>query len=154
VRYLWASRPLDPDAVRAANDAVRGETGGRSLTMNDSDPALREKWMAAYQHAGGKVTVVDTEALSDPCSPVKPCGCKPIASLEILSVEFTSDHRLLKNEATKWTDTGSPYPVPQWVKGGDSQSPIRHTMDKQIAAKVKSRCRQWMLVRSPVRYSG
>ena len=47
-------RPLDPKAVAAANASVAGETGGRQLTMEPKDAALRKKWVAAYLAAGGK----------------------------------------------------------------------------------------------------
>lgn len=47
-------RPLDPQAVQAANAAVAAETGGRALTMEPADGALRRKWVDAYLGAGGK----------------------------------------------------------------------------------------------------
>jgi hypothetical protein len=49
-----AKRPLNPDAVQAANAALADETGGRQLTMGPEDGALRKKWMDAYLAAGGK----------------------------------------------------------------------------------------------------
>jgi hypothetical protein len=47
-------RPLDPNAVKAANAALMAETGGRQLTMEPEDGELREKWVDAYLAAGGK----------------------------------------------------------------------------------------------------
>jgi len=47
-------RPLDPNAVKAANAALKAETGGRQLTMEPEDTALREKWVDSYLAAGGK----------------------------------------------------------------------------------------------------
>jgi polyhydroxyalkanoate synthesis regulator phasin len=47
-------RPLDPKAVKAANEALKAETGGRPLTMEPEDAALRKKWVDAYLKAGGK----------------------------------------------------------------------------------------------------
>ena len=47
MRYERATRPLDMDAVAAANEAVRAETGGRPLTNQPEDFALRKKWMEA-----------------------------------------------------------------------------------------------------------
>lgn len=49
-----ATRPLNVEAVKAANAAVAGETGGRPLTMGPEDATLRKKWMDAYIAAGGK----------------------------------------------------------------------------------------------------
>jgi len=50
-----AVKPLDPEAVKAANAAIAAETGGRALTMGPEDAELRKKWMDAYVAAGGKV---------------------------------------------------------------------------------------------------
>jgi len=63
--YRRAKRPLNPDAVAAADRAIAAETGGRSLTLGPSDAALRKKWMDAYIAAGGQ------------CEPVKKGGKKP-----------------------------------------------------------------------------
>lgn len=49
-------RPLDPAAVRAANEklwADHPELGGRQLTMAPDDAAYREAWIAAYAEASG-----------------------------------------------------------------------------------------------------
>ena len=46
-----SKKKLNPAAVRAANDAVKSETGGRSLTMDPKDAALRKKWMDAFKKA-------------------------------------------------------------------------------------------------------
>lgn len=48
-------RPLDPEAVKAANAAMMAETGGRQLTMGAEDAELRKKWTDAYLAAGGKL---------------------------------------------------------------------------------------------------
>lgn len=46
--------PLNPLAVYAANKALERETGGRPLTMEPQDAALRKKWVDAYLSAGGQ----------------------------------------------------------------------------------------------------
>lgn len=56
-----AKTPLDQDAVRQANDAVRKETGGRQLTMGPEDAALRTKWMDAYIKAAGPNSYTSTK---------------------------------------------------------------------------------------------
>lgn len=50
-----AKEPLNPAAVKAADAAVAGKTGGRPLTMGPEDAALRKEWMDAYEAAGGEV---------------------------------------------------------------------------------------------------
>lgn len=42
------TRPLDPNAVQAANAAVAQQTGGRPLTMSREDAPLRRLWNEAY----------------------------------------------------------------------------------------------------------
>lgn len=63
--YRRATRPLNPEAVKAANAAMSKETGSRQLTMGPEDAALRTKWMDEYIAAGGK------------CEVVKPSSKKP-----------------------------------------------------------------------------
>ena len=55
-----ATRPLNVEAVKAANAAVAAETGGRPLSMGPEDTALRKKWMDAYIAAGGKSETVNS----------------------------------------------------------------------------------------------
>lgn len=49
-----AERPLDPDAVRAADAAIAEKTGGRPLTLGPEDADLRRQWMDAYLAAADK----------------------------------------------------------------------------------------------------
>jgi hypothetical protein len=54
-----AKRPLDPAAVKAADDAVRNKTSppGRKLDpRSPEDAALRKEWMDAYLEASGGAT--------------------------------------------------------------------------------------------------
>lgn len=85
-------RPLDPQAVKAANDAIRAETSGRRLTMSAEDAPLRKKWAAAYLAAGGK------EAPPFNSRPVKkaqhPCPNKNWIEVEYLY----ADDRILNDK--------------------------------------------------------
>ena len=56
--YRVAEKPLDPDAVAAADAAVAPDTGGRPLRMDETE--LRAKWIDAYEAAGGKVRTVES----------------------------------------------------------------------------------------------
>jgi hypothetical protein len=126
-----ATPPLDPAAEKAANDAIASETGGRPLTMGPEDEELREKWMDAYEAAGGKVEETGGGPKHDPTDPVMPCP-KRLLTLELISLRFWSDYGLIKNEETKWTNTGSRYPVPEWVSGRAVASPIVHNLEKNV----------------------
>jgi hypothetical protein len=65
---------------------------------------------------------------------VQPCNCKPITAIKLLSVEFVSDHKLLKDYNADWEDGGARFPKPEWTPG--AQHPISHTMDKEVEVKV------------------
>ncbi|WAC21842.1 hypothetical protein OVA24_10650 [Luteolibacter sp. SL250] len=43
------TRPLDPNAVAAADAAILAKTGGRKLTMAPEDAALRKEWADQYK---------------------------------------------------------------------------------------------------------
>lgn len=64
------------------------------------------------------------------------CPCQPISGVEVISVDYLSDHDLLKDEKAKWTDSGVSYPKPEWLKGRAQQSPVSHTMEKPVKLKV------------------
>src|SRR6185369_9938638 len=130
--FRRATQPLDPAAEAAANAAVMPETGGRPLRPDETD--LRIKWMDAYIAAGGKFEVVKP-AGKKPGSPCIDCPCKPIASITILSVDFKSDHALLKDYDTDWNDGGARFPDPEWTAA--AQHPISHTMDKEVQIEVE-----------------
>jgi len=61
--------------------------------------------------------------------------CKPIATIQIVSVKFLSDHAMLKNYTTDWKDGGSAFPKPEWTAA--NQYPVSHTMDKQVEIEVE-----------------
>lgn len=87
-----AVRPLNMDAVRAADAALAAETGGRPLTLGPKDAALREKWMDAYVANGGKAEFAGP-AGKKPDDCVEPCPlAKKAVSVRIVSLTFRSDH--------------------------------------------------------------
>jgi hypothetical protein len=62
------------------------------------------------------------------------CPCKPITSIAIVSIEFVSDHKLLKDYTTNWDDGGARFPKPEWTAA--NQYPVSHTMDKNVKIKL------------------
>lgn len=78
-------------------------------------------------------------------TPVDPAGLTPverfgrpvtpIASVELTSVTFTSDHGLLTDHASSWDAGGSTFPEPEWTAA--RQHPISHTMDAPVSVKVE-----------------
>lgn len=52
------------------------------------------------------------------------------------SVEFTSDHGLLKNNNSDWTDSGTVYASPEWVPSLSRNNPITHTMNSSLVVNV------------------
>lgn len=66
-----------------------------------------------------------------------PCPtCQPISAITVFSLEFLSDHQLLKNDRTDWKDSGARYPKPDWSVNNAQQSPVSHNMDQQVQLKV------------------
>ncbi|MFN7935041.1 MAG: hypothetical protein U0R19_17055 [Bryobacteraceae bacterium] len=131
-----ALKPIDREAARAADEAIARETGGRPLTMSREDEALREKWMDAYIANGGKVQgggnrPAHRKPNADPTNPVQPCP-KRLEWIRLITLEYTSDHRLIKDEESLWTNTGDLYPLPHWEEGLDEAYPITHNMDEKV----------------------
>lgn len=127
-----AVKPLDPAATAAANAAVAAETGGRRLTSREEDEELRRKWMDAYKAAGGKTKTVKRKGRS-PSEPCENCKNKRLV-LKLVSLEYLSDHDLLKDHTADWTDSGTPFVPPDWTPG--SSNPVSHSMDKTVKVKV------------------
>lgn len=134
-----ARKPIDPDAARAADEAIASETGGRPLTMGPEDEALREKWMDAYIANGGKLkgdkAKPGRKPKPDPTDPVEPCP-KRLEWIRLVSLEYKTDHRLIKDEESDWTNTGNLYPTPHWKEGMDEAHPITHNMDEKVELKL------------------
>jgi hypothetical protein len=74
----------------------------------------------------------DASAPIDACK--TGCPCKPITSITIVSIEFVSDHALLKDYTTDWADGGARFPKPEWTAA--NQYPVSHTMDKNVEIKL------------------
>jgi hypothetical protein len=60
-----------------------------------------------------------------------------VAKAAITSVDFTSDHNLLLNNNTDWTDSGARYPSTEWIRGSTTNSPISQTKNTSLVLKVK-----------------
>ena len=72
-----ANQPLDPVAVKKANDSLKAETGGKPLTNSPEDAALRAKWMDAYIAAAGPNSYTSTKKeRKKPLEQVTPCPKK------------------------------------------------------------------------------
>ena len=112
---LRATRPLNEDAVRAANAAV----GGKKLGTGPEDGDLREKWMEAYVAAGGKAVPVVPKGRS-PGGAVCACPDKPILTVTLVSVTFTTDHGLLTDKYTSSEDRKDA--LDRWMPGGKKYS--------------------------------
>lgn len=142
-------RPLNMAAASAADEAMYDKykdkprpnelysADGTRKKLSGTDPKqedLRREWIALYAANGGELE--GPPPAPKPCDdPTLPCPCKPIASINIISVEYLSDHKLLKKYDADWKDGGSRYPKPEWTPG--AQHPISHTMDKPMEITVK-----------------
>jgi hypothetical protein len=59
-----------------------------------------------------------------------------IVSAELTSVTFTSDHGIVNDNNSDWTDSGTPYGEPEWVTAPARNSPITHTRDAAVVVNV------------------
>ena len=117
-----ATKPLDPDALKAADDAVDPYTGGRKI--RGSQEELRKAWMDAYIKAGGQVVTTEPRG-KEPDEPCENCPHKRL-TVRLFSLEYRSDHRVLKNRKGDWKDKGSKYLTPHWMVGRENV--ISHSM--------------------------
>jgi hypothetical protein len=119
------ARPLDPQAVSAADDALYDahesdprpnslfDTAGNRLPLNDRDPTqecLREQWINLYRENGGKVTVRKRKNSSQPGAAVLSCPV-PKAKLSVyvhyepLDAPVENATVTIKGPVTKSSDT-------------------------------------------------
>jgi len=119
-----ATKPLKESAKIAANKAQ----------PSCSNYAERKRWMDAYIAEGGGWVCVCPKNKA-PKEPSEPCPCKPITTIELISIEFQSDHKLLKKYDADWNDGGARYPKPEWTTS--AQHPVSHSMKKKIKLRVK-----------------
>lgn len=143
-----ATKPLSQAAIDCANqkfysanalDPSLFDKDGNWVPLSATDPAqaaYRSQWMDFYEECGGDVenTGEDKKKKPDPCDPVNPCPCKPITSIELLSVEFVSDHNLLTDYNADFGSGGARFPKPEWTPA--AQHPVSHSMDKAVEVKV------------------
>jgi len=65
---------------------------------------------------------------------------------ELKSIKFTSDHGLLSDNNSDWTDSGTTYTEPEWIPDGldsgsdpDQNNPVSHTKDVNLTVDVTVR---------------
>lgn len=141
-------RPADPIASTAfaranrrvgdAHPAVKSDSDIDTYEhiVNSPDSSIQSEWENAYVEEGG--------VLEEPVKPrgkpvggaCEACPCRSITDVRLIWLEFLSDHKLLKDEWTEWTDTGKLYPKPDWRNGRVEQNPISHTMEHKIKLKL------------------
>jgi hypothetical protein len=60
-----------------------------------------------------------------------------VFTITLASVEFTSDHHVLMDNNSDWTNTGTLYGKPEWQSGWQTASPISQTKNTPLTLKVK-----------------
>ncbi len=133
---IRAQRPLNPDAVAAANEAVwqemdrRGEPR-RKLNMSAADYEYRKMWIEAYIAAGGAVE--EPRPAKPPKRPSEPCGPATKVVVKLVSVQFLSDHAMLTDHLADWRKAGTRYEDKdkrEWT--ADHSFPISHTKQQKV----------------------
>ena len=72
-----------------------------------------------------------------PCTSIAPCPIaagKKITFVEITSIQFISDHKLMLDNESDYKATGKTYPPVQWTPS--NRYPISHSTDQSIVADV------------------
>lgn len=125
-----AKRPLDPVAVRAANDGIYQrhrndprpnplyDAEGKRKPLHPSDPsqaALRGEWMGLYEQNGGAVEDSKTQPRTPPGSVVEPCEGPPVPPPPPPPVEPEptikvrwSKHEVLPDHNSTWPPASAP----------------------------------------------
>lgn len=62
-------------------------------------------------------------------------GRKKITSIKVLRLTFKTDHHLMTNNNSDWTNSGSVFPKPDWTYGNAS-NPITHTKNQKVVVEV------------------
>lgn len=132
-------RPLDPDAVKAANEKLwkqYPELEGRKLTMAPEDYKYRKYWVDQYLAAKGKVE--EPKPAAPPKRPAEKCDACRKLTAKLISVTFTSDHGLLTDKTDDWKKGGQLFEAKdkrEWTE--DHSFPISHSRKKKIALTVE-----------------
>ena len=149
--------PLDEDAMSAADDRFYAEhpemeAADGTRTPLDPDNAahgpLRDRWEDIYveelKKAGREARPPDPADETDPIDPTescpgdKPClDCTPIASINLVSLSYTKDHGLLKDNETDWKNTGVRYAKPDWTADGTKKNPVSVSLDEPMDVEIE-----------------
>ncbi len=146
-------------AVHRWQASAGGHEGGYTTALKVKRNAL---WAAKREPAPGTPGTVAPEeraatraaaaelgnkAKKKPPAAPSPSTGKPITRIEIESLEFLTDHKLLTDYIADWEDgpplrpgvatSGPLFPKPEWTTG--AQHPVSHTMDALVSVKLKLR---------------
>lgn len=90
------------------------------VTAESNDPAAVTRDITGPSHH-------DTIALDPPVS---------ITGVKLLSLTFTTDHRMLKDNTANWRDTGTVYSKPEF-EAGKASKPISHTKNRSVGVELE-----------------
>lgn len=60
-----------------------------------------------------------------------------VVDIQLASVQFSSDHGIMKDNNSTWADSGSVYSEPEWISGGSTNNPMSHTKNKNVIVTVQ-----------------
>jgi hypothetical protein len=132
------------------NDNDKLINGDGSYSIQGDGSWTKVGTLSSYTATGpGTYTVTATweDDCVAPSAPSPDCGSKDDTITKtttvklyrigsIKSVQFTSDHGILRDEATSWVNTGSVYSEPEWV-ASTTNTPISQTKGTVLSAAVK-----------------
>lgn len=131
----WASSPATLPKVEFADTGTRTSTS-QNPTMRFKTEALDKvgRWRLQYR--------VRASYASEDCGMCAGSGWKPfttpdvvVADILIESIQFKSDHGLLRDYTTDYDPGGDLFPEPEWLRKVRS-APISHTKKTKVDVKV------------------
>jgi hypothetical protein len=108
-----------------------------------SQAQCRRYWSGRYHAARGRLQLLQAQhpqlygsnpdvekTVGDPCQKcirdaVDKYRCVPITSVEIVSLAYVSEHKVLRDRVTDWTFAGALFADPEWTR--TREHPITHT---------------------------
>src|SRR5689334_1575829 len=99
---------------------------GDSTAAPDPIPAQPNDPAAAARDVTG-LSHHDPIALDPPVS---------ITGVKLLSLTFTTDHHMLKDNTADWRDTGTVYSKPEF-EAGKASKPISHTKNRSVGVELE-----------------
>jgi len=127
-RAITATRRLMDEGV------ARSQITGVYQHGEVPGPHQRQRSVVLKREPAGPTPEPEPKPKPEP----KPTPTAPTPTMTLKSIQFASDHGLMKDNQTNWSGSGELYPEPEWQSADQNggSAPISHTKGETIQAKV------------------